>query len=490
MLQRARRPSTVPEAPEQAAASTQAGARSNAERASAVAAKAPAPETAPASYPEGPDAEQAAPGPLRPSSFRAGQKGALIGSGATVRLTKTATGDTLAAEVTDGAAAEVVQSKDGRLKVKVRSGEANVEGWVDKAVFSDQPALTKDEHNKKLRDDYVYSRQEGDHSPKDPKGTDTAQGAAGDCFFIASMAAVANAAPGVIAEMVKYDAKRGIYTVKFHEEQGRGAFKPVFIEVDGWLPTERGSRKDPAYAGDPGQKLWPAIIEKAYAKWKGGYDVINEGGTGEQALSEITGARSASRSPASMKEKDVVPFFVNAQKDGKAIYAGVRNERRAETQMPLKGTGDGAYTGMLKQTHRWNEVVPGSVRITDKGGKAPPARDDGVEGDESGELTGRGVKDGSVGYKDGAVSISYDKGKGPARADELAVDFQYNGVLDTDAFLIGNHAYAFEGVVEGDKLQFYNPWGTYQPKPITAATFLEHFDSLAVNQPPARKVKQ
>jgi hypothetical protein len=494
MLQRARRSPAVvpggPSAPSGEARSVARVSRSNEARAARVAERAPEPEQAPTTFPEGPElAEQKTPGPLRPSRFRSGQKGALIGTSTTVRLTKSPTGEAVAAEVADGAPAEIVQTKDGRLKVKVRSGEENVEGWVDAGVFSDQPALTKDESNKKLRDEYVYSHQAGDHSPKAPTGKDTAQGAAGDCFFIASMAAVANAAPNVIADMVTFDAGRGVYSVRFHEEQGRGAFKPVFIEVDGWLPTAEGSRNDPAYAGDPGQALWPAIIEKAYAKWKGGYDVINEGGTGDVAMSEITGVRSQNKSPSSMKEDEVVPYFAQAQKDGKAIYAGVRNDRKAATQAPLKGSGDGAYSGTLQQTHRWNEIVPGTVRVTDKGGKAPSARDEGVEGDERGSLDGRGVKAGEIGYKDSSVTLTYDTGKGPEKAEDLAVDFHYHGVLDTDAFLIGNHAYAFEGVVEGDKLQFYNPWGTYQPKPITAATFLEHFDSLSVNQPPASKAK-
>jgi hypothetical protein len=60
-------------------------------------------------------------------------------------------------------------------------------------------------------------------------------------------------------------------------------------------------------------------------------------------------------------------------------------------------------------------------------------------------------------------------------------------MLDPQNIIIGNHAYAFVDVVDGDKLQFYNPWGSYQPKPITAAQFLEYFDSLATNKVPDRK---
>lgn len=427
-------------------------------------------------------------GVLRPESFRAGQKGALIGRGAQVELQSTEKGGSVVARVADGAPASIVSSKGARVKVQVRSGSSNVEGWVDKTVFSDQPAVSKDEANKKLADDYVYSPIGGDQSPKSPTGKDTAQGSLGDCFFIASMAAVANAAPGAITDMVKYDPKKKTYTVRFFEETGRGASKPVYIEVDGYLPTSAASRNDPAYAGDPGGKMWPAIIEKAYAKWKGGYDVIGEGGLGEEAMAEITGGKSTFKNPASMKEKDVIPYFQNAKKDGKAIYAGVVSGVKSSQQAVLSGSGDSAYKGKVKQNHRWNEIVPGTVTIADANGKAPTARDAGADGDVTAKFEGRGVKSGSVGYKDSAIEVTYDKGKGPGDARDLVVAFDFHGVVDVDSFIIGDHGYAFEGVV-GDKLQFYNPWGTYQPKPISAATFLKYFDSIALNTPPASKTK-
>jgi hypothetical protein len=259
--------------------------------------------------------------------------------------------------------------------------------------------------------------------------------------------------------------------------------------VDGFLPTSRDSRNDPSYAGDPGGKMWPAIVEKAYAKWKGGYHVLGEGGTGEEAMTAITGGKSSVRDPSSMKESEVIPFFTTAKKDQKAIYAGVVSGVKSSQQQVLRGASDGPYAGKVAQTHRWNEIVPGTVKVTDDQGKAPAARDKGKEGDDTGVLSGRGVKDGSVGYKDSTLEIAYDAGRGPKDGKDLRVEFDYHGVVDVQSFLIGDHAYAFDKVVDGNKLQFYNPWGTYQPKPITAATFLQFFDTLALNTPPAAKTK-
>ncbi|MDP2311749.1 MAG: C2 family cysteine protease [Pseudomonadota bacterium] len=456
--------------------------------------EAPQAETAPQTFPDGAELQEAgAQQPLRPAKLSKGQTGALIGTGATVKLTRSADGNgRAAAEVADGSAAEIVSVTGSRIKVKVRDGEKNVEGWVDGAVFSDQPALTRDEDDAKLADDYVYSKVEGDHSPVNPKGKDTAQGAAGNCFLIASMAAVANASPGAIKDMVKYDKGKGTYTVRFYEEQGRGAAKPVYIEVDGYLPTEKANRKDPTYAGDENGVMWSAIIEKAYAKWKGGYDVIGEGGTGEQAMAEITGVRSQDKRPSSMKADEVIPFFTQAQKDGKAIYAGVRDAEKSAVQKPFRGTGDGPFTGSLTHTHRWNEIHPGSVEISDAAGKAGDLYDSGSHGDKTGKLSGTGLRSGIVNYKGDAkdqIELAFAKGKGPAAAGDLEVAFDYEGVLNADKTIIGNHAYAFEAVVGGKELQFYNPWGTYQPKPITPGEFLTYFDSLTTNTPPSAKTQ-
>lgn len=420
----------------------------------------------------------------RPS---AGQKGALIGKGSDVlvRSGKTSRSRELG-RVADGTPCEVIQSDGAVVQVRVRMGQKMVVGWADAATFSSQPGMIKSEDDPKLTEDLPFAFFGGDHDPTAPKGADTAQGALGDCFFIASMAAIANTSPQAIADAITYDKSSGKYTVRFFEEGRGGAMKPVFITVDAYLPTVAGNRADPAFAGDPGQPLWPAIMEKAYAQWKGGYDVIGEGGTGDQAMAEISGVRSRSKNPASMREGDVVPYFEAAMREGQAIYAGVRNTGESSAQTPLSQSGDG-YSGKLRQIHSWNAVEPGSLSVTDAKGKVASARDEGEEGDKTGDIVGRDVASGSIDYKGSQLSIAYKKGKKPEQASDLTVRFEYSGMLDPAKVLIGNHAYAFERVVDGKMLQFYNPWGSHQPKPITPAEFLRYFDSLSTNAVPKTK---
>ncbi len=416
--------------------------------------------------------------------------GALIGRGKDVPLTAEPGKGAVVATVPDGQPVQVKEVAETYMKVTARVGEKEVTGWAKNTLFSEQPSLAEDEDAPGMKQDLEYNKFEGDLSAAGApeKNTPTTQGGLGDCYLIASMASIHFANPDFAKRMVTYDKKKKKYTVTFYSAGGYGPMTPVKIEVDGYLPTKKGDPSDPAYAGDVGgtEALWGAIVEKAYAKWKGGYGAI-EGGSGATAMAEMTGQRSTAKSPSAMKEADVVPFFQNAQKNGLAIYGGVRDSVKADKQTPFSGTGEGPYTGTLTQPHKWNEVQTGSVNITDKGNKVGSMTDTKNTAKE-GSLRGRDTKSGKVEYKDSKLEVQFNKGKKPDKAADLEVNWETHGVVNLAKLLIGNHAYSFSSVTPDGLLQFYNPWGSYQPKPITAAEFLASFDSLATNQVPKDKV--
>ena len=216
--------------------------------------------------------------------------------------------------------------------------------------------------------------------------------------------------------------------------------------------------------------------------------MVGEGGTGAEAMAEFTGVRSQARDPSTMSEKEVVPYFQNAKKQHLAIYAGVVDSIEEHAQTPLNGSGAGPYTGSGKEQHEWNEIAPGSLEIKDTGrGNAGEAHDTGVEDDKKASIEGDNVRSGDVDFKASSMSLTYTTGHAPKKPKDLSVTFQAHGVVLPGKMLIGDHAYAFMDVVEGNKLQFYNPWGSYQPKPITAKEFLTYFDSLATNAVPKQK---
>jgi hypothetical protein len=117
-------------------------------------------------------------------------------------------------------------------------------------------------------------------------GSDVAQGTLADCYLLASVAAVAQRSPRTLEQMIKRNDD-GTVTVTFHSG---GRKVPITVDAD--LPRLRLPLLDAAsvYGGSTQEgELWPALLEKAYAQWKGGYDAIGNGGSASQALAEISG---------------------------------------------------------------------------------------------------------------------------------------------------------------------------------------------------------
>ncbi|MGB8691096.1 MAG: C2 family cysteine protease, partial [Microcoleus sp.] len=97
---------------------------------------------------------------------------------------------------------------------------------------------------------------------------DVKQGLAGDCYFLASLAAVALKTPNVIQEMFT-DNRDGTYTVRFFNNG-----QADYVTVDRYLPTYKNAFAFANYGGkydDSNNELWVALAEKAYAQ-------INEAG--------------------------------------------------------------------------------------------------------------------------------------------------------------------------------------------------------------------
>lgn len=391
-----------------------------------------------------------------------------------------------------GDAVEVVRCDGETLTVRAFSGHGGVQGTVPADAFAPQPRLAQKD-DKSGPDDHVFKQYEGELflakkdaagvEKKAPRVEDVDQGSLGDCYLLAAMGAVVASRPDIIQDMVSYDPGTKQYTVTFQRLEG-GTFKPVAVTVDGFLPTRAGTSRL-AYAVndqnfDPkNQALWPAIIEKAYAKWKGGYDRI-VGGSGARAMEEITGVRSDYE--AIPPVQDVIPTFEKWQKDKKAVVCGTKDFVQQNSKTGLfSGSGVGPYKAALPDVDGAPaELVKNSVEVTDKGGKGGRARDDG-----QGAMTGDAVQAGTVTYENGAVSLTYKDDRKPAQAGDLEARYRYEGLISSALNLHGDHAYIFQEVRDG-KLLFHNPWGPAvpkQPKPVSPADFVAFFETVGVNSP-------
>ncbi|WIX98520.1 C2 family cysteine protease [Amycolatopsis mongoliensis] len=121
---------------------------------------------------------------------------------------------------------------------------------------------------------------------------DPVQGGLGDCYFIAALSAVAWARPYVIANRPRVTGPQQQDFVD-HIDFYSGGLKA--IEVSERMPLVQGSHAwIYARSSEPGE-IWPAVYEKAYAKWKTG-DATDEpdygpiaGGWPVIATTELTG---------------------------------------------------------------------------------------------------------------------------------------------------------------------------------------------------------
>ena len=150
-----------------------------------------------------------------------------------------------------------------------------------------------------------------------PTYSDIAQGYVGDCYFLASLASLAQANAGAIQQMIT-GLGDGTYLVRFFSGSGSAAY----VRVDGDLPVDRDGNL--AYAGlGHGGDTWAALIEKAYAFFRTGgdsYDSIS-GGWMSEALRAATGNAPVTHSPSSLSGS-LFGYLQDQLSQGNAVTLG------------------------------------------------------------------------------------------------------------------------------------------------------------------------
>lgn len=157
---------------------------------------------------------------------------------------------------------------------------------------------------------------------------DVQQGQIADCYLMSSLASIAHTDPWAIEDAIQ-DHGNGTYTVRFIDEAGQ----PNYVEVDSQLYGETTLGGFSALYGRSTTQgeLWPAIMEKAYAQWKGGYEAIGQGGSAPDVIRAITGKTStvtqtqgtstdALWSTIHSGDRAGVPMVASTYGDGKKKY--------------------------------------------------------------------------------------------------------------------------------------------------------------------------
>lgn len=144
-----------------------------------------------------------------------------------------------------------------------------------------------------------------------PSLDDISQGGVNDCFAFSAMAAIVNADPQRIKNMIK-DNGNGTYTVTF---AGTGFFSSDTQTVSAdFIKGKHGNVTDR-------KALWPLLIELAYAQEKGGMENLDKGGNSGTAVDDFTDM-GASRFDPRDKEPDwLLGKLAKAKKDKQPAMA-------------------------------------------------------------------------------------------------------------------------------------------------------------------------
>ena len=120
----------------------------------------------------------------------------------------------------------------------------------------------------------------------EPGPNDIKQGRCGDCYFLASLSALAEFPDRIKRIFLTKDVNEaGCYAVQMYINGEKRT-----IVVDDYFPYDPRPEKDCwFFSRDTTEnEIWVQILEKAYAKMFGSYEIV-EGGKPYQALCNLTG---------------------------------------------------------------------------------------------------------------------------------------------------------------------------------------------------------
>jgi Calpain family cysteine protease len=384
-----------------------------------------------------------------------------------------------------GTVVEVVEAKKDKLKVKVFTGHNGAEAMIDTALFKAEPGVAKDEISGK-EDDTHYEEFSGKlWDDAGPSVNDVAQGYIGDCYLMAAMGAVVASNPGAIKKLFN-PQKAGLksYQVTLHVRDDLGKLKPKTVSVDTNLPVVKDKKQEFAYANNGKDAktaaLWPALLEKAYAlvSTEGTYGAIGGGGFSGEAMEAISGVES--KDDTKPGKDQVIERFKKYQKEGQAVVCGTLGQQSTTKKKAFTDAKDG-YEAKLTTAEgdAHCTVLPSTLKVTDTASKHHSTSHD----DGKGKMSGDSLEKGSVDYDKAQVDLTFKKDLKPDKAENLEAQYSYRGLLDKDLGVWAHHAYIFEKI-DGDKLVFKNPWGTWHPKPMSAEQWSKLFTGVSTNQVP------
>ena len=149
--------------------------------------------------------------------------------------------------------------------------------------------------------------------------SDVEQGMLGDCYFLCSLAALAQY-PSLIKNCILHsDIENGHFVVRFFENLN----EPKIVEIDDFFPilNSGNDKNKPAFTRSKENELWVLVLEKAFAKLHGSYGKI-EGGFPSYALNKLTGVPAVRYDLDTLDYDETWKLLMNAAKKKWIVAAG------------------------------------------------------------------------------------------------------------------------------------------------------------------------
>ena len=200
-----------------------------------------------------------------------------------------------------------------------------------------------------------------------PSLADMHQGALGDCYFIASLGAIADANPQAIESMIT-DNGDGTYTVRFYYQDAAGQYAPDYVTVNNELPVQGGNTLYYNGVGSDGA-YWLALVEKAYAQWdasgnegRGGVDSYADltAGWMQNVYQQVLGQAAATFNTASIGEQAVIDDLAAGDPVTVACFTNDTTlQTVADHAYEIAGYNSSSDTFQLENP--WGSYEPGSL---------------------------------------------------------------------------------------------------------------------------------
>lgn len=183
---------------------------------------------------------------------------------------------------------------------------------------------------------------QGEGDAMDISPYDVKQGALGDCYLMAGMAATARANPESIRRIVKDNGDGTFDVTLFLKDNYWSDPKPWTTTVDARLPMQNGSPLYAAYGSRTADadELWPALLEKALAQRTGSYEFIRGSKVGSQGKVSFSGAselftgKPVNRiTPSSMADDALLTAIQDGLTSNKPVQAGVKTFEEGASEL-------------------------------------------------------------------------------------------------------------------------------------------------------------